>query len=131
MNLLLDEFADIFADSEDKLGLMAGIQHDIFTPETMQPIVRPAYRVPYAHRDLKNHIDYLLRLGVIQPSDSPYNLPVISLVKTNADETKKCRIVADSQLLNEKTLQLQNFPLSRVDESIEKLSGATEFSSFD
>ncbi|GBM97994.1 Retrovirus-related Pol polyprotein from transposon 297 [Araneus ventricosus] len=75
---------------------------------------------------MKNQINILLDAGIIQPSTSPYCAPVL-LVK-NSDGS--FRLVADLRKLNSKTIP-DNFPLPKIDEMIDQLSGAKFFSTMD
>ena len=64
--------------------------------------------------------------GVIQPSNSPWNSPVVLVKKKNGD----IRFCVDYRALNEVTKR-DTYPLPRIDDSIDSLSGASIFSSLD
>ncbi|GBN53915.1 Retrovirus-related Pol polyprotein from transposon 297 [Araneus ventricosus] len=75
---------------------------------------------------MKNQINILLDAGIIQPSTSPYCAPVLLVKKSDGS----FRLVADLRKLNSKTIP-DNFPLPKIDEMIDQLSGATFFSTMD
>ncbi|KAL4154131.1 hypothetical protein QTP88_001964 [Uroleucon formosanum] len=76
------EFTNIFHLSGDTLTSTTTIHHEIRTPENATPInVRP-YRLPYAHRqEIIKLTKELEQNKIIQPSDSPWNAPLIVVPK--------------------------------------------------
>jgi len=76
------EFTNIFHLHGDTLSSTNTIHHEIRTPENATPInVRP-YRLPYACRqEIVKQMEELERSKTIQPSDSPWNAPLIVVPK--------------------------------------------------
>lgn len=77
-------------------------------------------------RKLNDELDEMLRLGVVEPSNSPWSSPVI-LVKKKGGEYRFC---FDGRKLNELTKH-DSYPLPRIDSILSSLSGAKFISSID
>ena len=78
---LVAQFADIFSIDKYDLGLTDAFTHKIFLTHD-RPIYRKQFRIPDAHRTaIIDHVNNLLRLGVIQHSTSRYNSPVFCVPK--------------------------------------------------
>ncbi|KAJ9511436.1 hypothetical protein QJQ45_029906 [Haematococcus lacustris] len=105
-NALLDEYADVFA------------------PITY---VVPQYRMSQEeHAELKKQVQDLLAKGMIEPSSSPFAAPILFVKKKSAE----LRMCLDYRQLNKITIRDQ-YPLPRIDDLFDKLSGCTVFSSLD
>ena len=72
--------------------------------------------------EVKKQIDELLNAGRIRPSMSPFGASV--LLRDKKD--KSGRIVIDYRALNRITIK-DKYPLSRIDEMLERLSKARFF----
>lgn len=75
---------------------------------------------------MKTHINQLLESQVIWESCSPYASPIV-LARIKDGSLRFC---VDYRLLNSKT-QRDAFPLPRIEESLDALSGARWFSTLD
>ena len=73
--------------------------------------------------EVKEHLQELLDKGVIRPSQSNYASPVVLVRKKNG----ALRMFVDYRQLNAK-VRRDDYPLSRVDESLDVLGGAKYFS---
>ncbi|GBN30274.1 Retrovirus-related Pol polyprotein from transposon 17.6 [Araneus ventricosus] len=123
---LLTKYNNIFAQNISDLGECGIIKHTIQLTDDIPTRQKP-YRVPYnLKNEMKNQINILLDAGIIQPSTSPYCAPVLLVKKSDGS----FRLVADLRKLNSKTIP-DNFPLPKIDEMIDQLSGATFFSTMD
>ena len=122
----LIEFQDVFSKSDTDLGLTHLAEHEI-DPGNAKPIKQQFRRVPLAfQKDEKEAIDKLLNQGVIRPSSSPWASPLV-LTRKKDGTVRPC---VDYRLLN-KVTKVDAFPLPKVDECIDSLSGAKLFSTLD
>ncbi|GBN06963.1 Retrovirus-related Pol polyprotein from transposon 412 [Araneus ventricosus] len=119
---LLNKYNNVFAQNISDLGECGIIKHTIQLTDDIPTRQKP-YRVPYnLKNEMKNQINILLDAGIIQPSTSPYCAPVLLVKKSDGS----FRLVADLRKLNSKTIP-DNFPLPKIDEMIDQLSGAKFF----
>lgn len=90
--------------------------------------VRQRYRriPPSDYDDVRAHIRKLLESNVIRESFSPFASPIVIVRKKDVS----LRLCVDYRLLNVKTRK-DAFPLSRIVESLDALSGAQWFSTKD
>ena len=123
---LLNQFSSVFSAHDGDLGCTNLISHEI--PLLDDAPVRQRYRrIPPSEYELvKDHISQLLSAQVIRESSSPYASPIV-LVKKKDDSLRMC---VDYRLLNSKTRK-DAFPLPRIDESLDALTGARWFSTMD
>ena len=123
---LLNRFSFIFATDDDDLGYTDKIQHRI--PTTDDIPVAQTYRTipPNQLQEVKEHLQGLLRSGVIQESHSPYAAPVVLVRKKDGT----LRLCVDYRRLNSKTVR-DAYPLPRIQESFDALTGAQYFSTVD
>ncbi len=123
---LLGQFSFVFSTHEGDLGCTDLISHEI--PLLDDVPVRQRYRriPPSEYEVVKDHINQLLGAQVIRESSSPYASPIV-LVKKKDGSLHMC---VDYRLLNGKTRK-DAFPLPRIDESLDALTGARWFSTMD
>jgi len=123
---LLHEYKDVFATEQAPIGRATGVQH-VIPLTTDVPIKVPYRRIPPNHaNEVKNHIDELSRQGIVSPSSSPYAAAIVMVRKKD----NSLRLCVDYRNLNKVTVH-DAFPIPRIDESVEALSGAKYFSTFD
>ena len=123
---LLSEYQDIFSNNDEDLGLTNLAEHKIEMTNS-KPIKQPFRRVPLAFvNEEKQAIDKLLKQGVIRPSNSPWASP-LCLVRKKNGSVRHC--------VNYRRINLQvqpdAFPVPKIDECIDALSGAKIFSTID
>lgn len=123
---LLTRYQSVFATHEGDLGCTTLISHEI--PLTDEVPMRQRYRrIPPAEYDaVKTHIHQLLESQVIRESCSPYASPIVLVKKKDGS----LRLCVDYRQLNRKTRK-DAFPLPRIEESLDALSGACWFSTLD
>ena len=99
------------------------IQHQIPTCDDI--LVNQLHRriPPNQLTEVKEHLQELLDKGVIRPSQSNYASPVVLVRKKNG----ALRMFVDYRQLNSK-VRRDDYPLSRVDESLDVIGGAKYFS---
>ena len=126
VRLLLQKYSGIFSAYEGDLGCTNLISHDI--PLLDDVPVRQRYRriPPSEYESAKAHIRQLLDAQVIRESSSPFASPIVLVKKKDGS----LRLCVDYRLLNSKTRK-DAFPLPRIEESLDALSGAHWFSTLD
>jgi len=97
----------------------------------MVPKVAPPAKAPYrmSHEELKElkvQLEELLTKGYIKPSKSPYGAPVLFLHKKDG----MLKMCIDYKALNKATVK-NRYPLLRIDDLFDRLSGVKVFSRID
>jgi len=124
---VLYKYRDAIAVREE-IGKANFIEHEIYVDNNQPPIATPQYRVPYAARKIiDDHVQKLLRQGVIEPSKSPWSSPVLLVRKHNSNEFRFC---VDFRKLNT-IIKKDLYPIPRIDDTLENLQGASIFSTLD
>ncbi|XP_039660752.1 uncharacterized protein LOC120561648 [Perca fluviatilis] len=123
---LLGQYTSVFSAHDGDLGCTNLISHDI--PLVDDIPVRQRYRriPPSDYEVVKEHINQLLSSQVIRESSSPYASPIVLVRKKDGS----LRMCVDYRQLNSKTRK-DAFPLPRIEESLDALSGACWFSTLD
>ena len=126
LRTLLEGYADIFALEPSELGTSSVIQHSINTGDH-PPIRQPLRRMPFTLRpQVDKLVQEMLTQGVIQPSSSPWASPVVLVRKKDGT----MRFCVDYRRLNGVT-KLDQFPLPRIDDTLDVLAGAKYFTTLD
>ena len=108
------------------LGHTTVLEHTINTG-THPPVHQKLYPVPFAQRKvIQDHIDKMLKQGVIRPSNSPWSSPVV-LVKKPDNTLRFC---CDFRGLNAVTIK-DTYPLPRTDDILATLGKTRFYSSLD
>jgi hypothetical protein len=131
---ICEEFNDIFYLPGDKLTFTTATEHTIPTP-TIDPtrgINSKSYRIPEIHREeVQKQTEQMLRDGIIVPSSSPWNSPILVIPKkSDASGKKKWRIVVDFRKLNDVTIG-DSFPIPVISEILDALGKSKYFSTID
>lgn len=122
----LHKYQDIFSKSSEDIGHTDLVQHSINTRDN-PPIRQPPRRLPLGKRLIeKEEVAKMLKRGVIEPSNSAWASPVVLVTKKDGTP----RFCLDYRKLNDCTVK-DAYPLPRVDDCIDSLSGAKYFSSLD
>jgi predicted aspartyl protease len=123
---LLHDYQDIFATNNRDLGRTGIVKHTIDTGDA-HPVRQRPRRLPIHKRhEANDHIDEMLKAGIIEPSSSPWASPIV-LARKKDGTTRFC---VDYRLLNHVTLR-DAYPLPRIDDCLDSLHGATWFSTID
>lgn len=123
---LLRRHHTVFSAHDGDLGCTNLLSHDI--PLLDDVPVRQRYRriPPSDYEMVKSHINQLLESQVIRESCSPYASPIVLVRKKDST----LRLCVDYRQLNSKTRK-DAFPLPRIEESLDALTGASWFSTLD
>ena len=123
---LLLGYSGVFATNNSNLGRASLLQHTIHTGDSL-PIRQHTRRIPHYQRDeVKKLVQEMLAKNIIQPSTSPWASPVVIVRKKDGS----ARFCVDYRKLNNITRK-DAFPLPRIDETLDTLSGAQWFSTLD
>lgn len=122
---IISEFKSIAA-TKDTLGCTTLEEHVIDTGDHA-PIKQKYYPIPFHHRDyVRQEIDNMIKLGIIEKSSSPWNSPILLVNKSNGE----LRMCLDSRKLNSIT-KVDTYPMPRVQEILDSLNNAKFMTSLD
>ncbi|KAI2645215.1 Retrovirus-related Pol polyprotein from transposon 17.6 [Labeo rohita] len=120
---LVSQFGDVFSSQPGQTNV---VQHDIRTPPGVIVRQRP-YRVPEARRQaIEEEVQQMLKLGVIEPSRSPWSSPIVMVPKPDGT----LRFCNDFRRLNEVS-EFDGYPIPRVDELLDHLGRARYITTLD
>lgn len=123
---LLRKHASVFSSHDGDLGCTNLISHEIPLLDAT-PIRQPYRRIPPSEYEVvKEHINQLLGAQVIRESSSPFASPIVLVKKKDGS----LRLCVDYRQLNSRTRK-DAFPLPRIEESLDALTGARWFSTID
>ncbi|OBZ81591.1 Transposon Tf2-6 polyprotein, partial [Choanephora cucurbitarum] len=125
---LAKDFPSVFQEKLPGLPPMRNdFSHVIETLEDVRPINRPPFGMSPAELDeLKLQLNELLSLGLIRKSTSEWGAPILFVRKKNGE----LRMCIDYRALNKVTKRNTN-PLPQIDECLDRLQGASYFTSPD
>lgn len=98
------------------------------------PIRVAQFRLPFtASEFVEKEADHLEKMGVIEPSSSAWNFPVIAIKRPQLRPTDalRFRMCIDLRRLNSAVHDTIHFPLPRLDEVFENLNGNVVFTKLD
>jgi hypothetical protein len=102
-------------------------EHVIELEPGAKPPFRPIFRYSQAElQEIESRISMLLRAGWIEPTVSPFGAPVLFVPKPDGT----LRMCIDYRALNKVTVR-NRYPLPRIDQLLDQLTGATVFTSLD
>jgi len=125
---ILEEFPDVMPDEllED-LPPRRRVDHAIEVMPGVAPPAKAPYRMSHEElKELKVQLEELLTKGYIKPSKSPYGAPILFVHKKDG----MLRMCVDYRALNKATMK-NRYPLPRIDDLFDRLSGAKVFSRID
>ena len=122
---LIQKFHMVFSKNDLDLGKTDKVKYRIKVTDPI-PFKERYRRIPPSQYDaVRKHLQEILDLGAIRPSDSPWCSAVV-LVKKSGE----LRFCIDLRKLNARTLK-DAYSLPRIDETLERLKGFCVFSSLD
>jgi len=127
LQAVLDSFKGVFEE------IPAGLPPERLQPHTI-PLLPDAqiphkrmYRLsPREREEVEKQVAWLLAKGWISESSSPFGSPVLFVIKPNGEY----RMCVDFRAVN-KICVKNRYPLPRIDDLLDRLHGATVFSSLD
>ncbi|GFS64347.1 retrovirus-related Pol polyprotein from transposon 297 [Trichonephila clavipes] len=120
---LLNRYSKCFSNNP---GLTNLVEHEIQLVSD-QPVRTKPYRMSHRQNEiLKNEINRMLKLGIIEVGESDYMSPMI-LVEIAGKEPRPC---IDYRKLNG-IIRTEYFPLPNIEERVEKVSAAKFITVFD
>ena len=126
MKSLLKKHASLFASDPKKPNCTNRVEHRILTGDALPVYMKPR-RVPVAwESDINQQVEQMLENGIIRPSCSPWNSPIILVDKKDASK----RFVCDYRGLNQVTKK-DTYPLPHIHDVVDKMHGAVYWSSLD
>ena len=121
---LLSQYSDIFNDMPGKTTLCT---HKIELKPDTRPIRLSPYRVhPEKSEQIRKELDLMIKMGVIEESNSPWAPPVVLTPKPDGS----IRFCVDYRRLNDVTLP-DAYPLPRVEDLIDKVGQAKYLTKID
>jgi hypothetical protein len=114
---LLSSYSDIFNDVPGKTTLCS---HKIEIKPGARPIKLAPYRAnPEKADQIRKELDQMIKMGVIEESNSPWSSPVVLIPKPDGS----IRFCIDYRRVNDIT-QPDAFPLPRIEDLIDKIGKA-------
>ena len=112
----------------NKLGLIKNIKADLSIDES-NPVFRKCRPVPFAIREkLGDEIDRLESIGVIEKvKHSKWATPVVPVMKSSGD----VRLCGDFKISINPRINVEQYPIPRVDELFASLRGGQKFTTLD
>lgn len=108
------------------MGCITNTEMDIKLNDNTPVVYRP-YRMPHSERVVVREIVQELEdSGIVRPSTSSYASPVLLVKKKSGDY----RLCIDYRALNKKTVK-EHYPLPRIDDQLDNLSGYRYYTSLD
>ena len=123
---LLLERHEVFCLDDDERGETDLVQFTIDTTDC-RPLRQPLRRVPFGVRqEISQQLEKMLKMGVVQPSKSPWASPVVLVRKKDGS----LRFCVDYRKLNSVT-KPDVFPMPRIDDMLDQLGKSKYFSTLD
>uniref|UniRef100_A0A6V7LZN9 RNA-directed DNA polymerase n=1 Tax=Bracon brevicornis TaxID=1563983 RepID=A0A6V7LZN9_9HYME len=129
---ILEEYNSTVQLPGDSPGITNHLEHAIPTlPGKPAVNVRP-HRMPHAQKEeVERQVQEMLKNGIIRPSHSQWNAPLLVVPKKlDASGKIKFRVVVDFRKLNDITIG-DSFPLPNITDILDQLGQAKYFSTLD
>lgn len=128
---MVHTYNNIFYLDTDGLTFANEGEHRIFTKPGTNPVNTKQYRIPHAQKTLvQQKIAEMLKSGIIEPSTSLWNSPILLVPKKSSNDKKEFRFCVDYKNVN-KTTEIRTFPMPNLEEELCKMNGSNFFSALD
>ncbi|KAL5515358.1 hypothetical protein EMCRGX_G000513 [Ephydatia muelleri] len=122
---LIWESRSLFVTEGGPTGRTSMVKHAIITNGL--PVREPIRRIPHALQEtVKLEVKKMLKDGVIRESNSPWSSPIVMIKKKDGS----WRFCVDFRKVHSMT-QKDAYPLPRIDETLEALTGSQFFTTLD
>ena len=124
---VVSEFPDVFPEELPGMPPDRELEFAIDLVLGTTPIHKKYYQMSSSELvELKKQLDEMLQKGYIRPNSSPWGSPAIPVDKKDGS----LRMCVDYRQLNDATIK-NKYPLPRIDDLFDQLSGAKVFSKID
>jgi hypothetical protein len=123
---LFSKYTDVFAADKDDMGRTSTTYHRIHTKDDVPVMQRHRRIPPNVYKEVKQHLQDLLKRDVIRPSKSDYASLIVGVRKKSG----ALRLCVDHQLFNSKSRR-GAYLLPWIQESLDALRGVQFFSTID
>lgn len=121
---IIDSFK--ITESDQPLSRTHVLSHHIDTGES-EPVRQRYYPVsPYVQVEMDKELKRMIRLGVVEPSDSPWSSPIVGVRKPNGD----IRLCLDARRVNDCSKK-NAYPLPYISRILGRLQGTKYLTSID
>jgi len=122
MMKIIRQHKDVFSKYKMDIGETNLVEHQIDT-ENNKPVAFKPRRIPRGlEQDVNKIINEMLKEGIVRPSTSAWNFPIVVVKKKNGD----IRMCVDYRALNAKTAR-PIFPIPSSEEIFDSVSGSAYF----
>ena len=123
---LHDEFSDVF---EEGIGTYKGEKMKLDIKQDCRPKFVKSRPIPFALKDrVSGELDRLVEQGILTPvKSSEWATPIVPVFKS----TGKLRICGDYKITINPVLEIDRYPLPRIEEMFAKLEGGEKFTKID
>jgi hypothetical protein len=119
-----------FQEGSLAIGCTSQVKHAIETGDARPVKINP-YRIPHSMKPVvEEHIDDMLKKGIIEPSMSPWSSSIVLVPKKTKDGTTKYRFCVDYRALNAVT-KPDTYPIPNIEDTLDSLGNSTIFSVLD
>ena len=128
LSVILKEFESVLREGDNCIGHTTIIEHDIVLCDpSSQPVHCRPRPVPFHLREvIFEQVDKMLKLGVIQESQSPWSSPVLLVPKHDG----KYRFCIDFRKLNSLTRK-DATPMPSIEDTFSQIGGSNVFTTLD
>ncbi|KMQ83882.1 hypothetical protein RF55_18871 [Lasius niger] len=126
------DFSDVLHLDGEPLTCTDTVAHQIATQADSSPVnVRPYHLLEKHKEEINRQVQEMLRNGIIRPSTSQWNAPLlVVLKKTDASGKLKLRVVIDFRKLNDLMIG-DPFSLPNITDILDQLGNAKYFTTLD
>ncbi|UYV79893.1 hypothetical protein LAZ67_18000997, partial [Cordylochernes scorpioides] len=82
----LEKYSEVFDFDRKSFSTTSNVKHKIDTSDS-RPIKQRPYRVsPVERRAIQSEVDKMIKMGIVQPSESPWSSPVVLVKKKDGND---------------------------------------------